>query len=236
MNKPAPNAMTKKSTIEFEDMNLQVGVRLQIMASQATNPTVHYTTLIGFVSGEYLLLKIPQENAAMHAGDSVIVRVFSGVSVFTFGSKVESVVTAPRAFMLLAFPTAIQKVGLRKAVRVKANLPVKIKSAQDPTSFKMATLSDISMSGALVSTVRPLGTAGDLIDIEFTLRDQASNRDVTITTTASIRSVQQSAGSTADGATFHTVYSHGINFHDIDASEQVILQNFVYETLLIHRT
>ena len=228
--------MTKKSTIEFEDMNLQVGVRLQIMSSQSTNPTVHYTTLIGFVSGEYLLLKIPQDSAAMHEGDSVIIRVFSGVSVFTFGSKIESMVTAPRAFMLLAFPATIQKVGLRKAVRVKANLPVKIKSAQDPTSFKLATLSDISMSGALVSMVRPLGASGDLIDIEFTLRDQASNRDVTITTTASIRSVQQSAGSTADGATFHTVYSHGINFHDIDAAEQVILQNFVYETLLIHRT
>lgn len=233
---PYPNAMTKKSIIEFEDMNLQVGVRLQIMASNATNPTVHYTTLIGFSAGEYLLLKIPQESAAMHQGDCVIIRVFSGVSVFTFGSTIESVVTAPRAFMLLAFPTTIQKVGLRKAVRVKANLPVKIKSPQDPANFKIATLSDISLSGALVSTARPLGVSGDMIDIEFTLRDQASNRDVTITTTASIRSVQQSAGSTADGATFRTVYSHGINFHDIGATDQVILQNFVYETLLIHRT
>jgi c-di-GMP-binding flagellar brake protein YcgR len=113
---------------------------------------------------------------------------------------------------------------------------VKIKSGLDPQNFKMATLSDISMSGALVSTARPLGAAGDMIDIEFSLRDQASDQDVTITTTASIRSVQQSAGSTADGASFLTVYSHGINFHDINTANQVILQNFVYETLLIHRT
>ncbi|MEO6273163.1 MAG: flagellar brake protein [Rhodoferax sp.] len=236
MNKPAAIVMTKKSSIDFEDMNLQVGVRLQIMSSQSATPAVHYTTLIGFVPGEYLLLKIPQESSAMSEGENVIIRVFSGVSVFTFSSKVESVVTAPRAFLLLAFPSSIQKVGLRKAVRVKANLPVKIKNGPDPQNFKMATLSDISLSGALVSTARPLGTSGDLIDIEFTLRDQASDRDVTINTTASIRSVQQSAGSTADGATFHTVYSHGINFHDIQAANQVILQNFVYETLLVHRT
>jgi len=31
------------------------------------------------------------------------------------------------------------------------------------------------------------------------------------------------------------VYSHGINFHDIDAGKLRVLQNFVYETLLIHR-
>ena len=227
--------MTKKSTFEFEDMNLQVGVRVQLLCSQSVNPTVRYTTLIGFVSGEYLLLKIPQESSALLEGESVIIRVFSGVSVFTFSSKIESIITAPRAFMLLAFPTSIHKVGLRKAVRVKANLPVKIKSMQDPKNFKIATLSDISLSGALLSTARPLGAAGDVIDIEFTLRDQASAQDVTIAATASIRSVQQSAGSTADGATFHTVYSHGINFHDINAADQGILQNFVYETLLIHR-
>jgi c-di-GMP-binding flagellar brake protein YcgR len=228
--------MTKKSTIEFEDMGLQVGVRMQIMSSQATNSAVHYTSLIGFVSGEYLLLKTPAEEGVLQQGDDVIVRVFSGVSVYTFSSQVEALLTTPRAYMVLAFPSAIQKVGLRKAVRVKANLPVKIKNPLDPQNFKMATLSDISLSGALVSTARPLGAAGDMVDIEFTLRDQASNADVTIATTASIRSVQQSAGSTADGATFHTVYSHGINFHDVGASDQAILQNFVYETLLIHRT
>ncbi|MBC7682778.1 MAG: PilZ domain-containing protein, partial [Ferruginibacter sp.] len=171
----------------------------------------------------------------LQEGESLTIRVFSGVSVFTFSSKIESIIKAPWAFMLLTFPASIHKVGLRKAVRVKANLPVKIKSAQDPENFKMATLSDISLSGALLSTARPLGAAGDLIDIEFTLRDQASARDVTIAATASIRSVQQSAGSTADGATFHTVYSHGINFHDINTADQGILQNFVYETLLIHR-
>ncbi|APW38153.1 hypothetical protein RD110_13885 [Rhodoferax koreense] len=231
--------MVKKSNIEFEDMNLQIGVRLQIMLSEVSNPTVHYTTLIGFVSGEYLLLKIPQENdkpVAMKNGDPVVIRVFSGVSVYTFSSKVQAIQHAPYASMYLDFPGAIQKVGLRKAVRVKANLPVKIKSATDPNVFKMATLSDISLTGALVSTARPLGGAGDTINIEFSLRDQTSNQDVTIATTASIRSVQQSAGSTEDGASFHTVYSHGINFHDIDMAHQVILQNFVYETLLIHRT
>ena len=226
--------MTKKSSIEFEDMNLQVGVRLQIMSNHAASPAVHYATLIGYVADAYLLLNIPHESDALKEGETVVIRVFSGVSVFTFSSKIESVTHKPRAFIVLAFPSAIQKVGLRKAVRVKANLPVKVKNSHDPSTFKMATLSDISLSGALVSTARPLGAAGDLIEIEFELRDKSSDSDATISTTASIRNMQQSAGSTADGATFQTVYSHGINFHDIKAADQAILQNFVYETLLIH--
>lgn len=231
--------MTKKNTIEFEDMNLQVGVRLQILLNHSDNAVVHYSTLIGFVAGEYLLLTIPQDSGAMVAlqeGMGVVIRVFTGVSVFTFDSRIESVVLTPRNFMLLAFPAAIQKVGLRKAVRVKANLAVRVKSPVEAEDVTTATLSDISLSGALISTSKSLGTTGDVIAIEFSLNDQTADQLVTIATTASIRSLQQSAGSTADGATFQTVYSHGINFHDIDAAKQVVLQNFVYETLLVHRS
>ena len=104
--------MTKKANIEFEDMNLQVGVRLQIMPSKAANPSVHYTSLIGFVSGEYLLLKIPQEGAVLHEGDSVIIRVFSGVSVYTFSSQVESVLKSPHAMICLLYTSPSPRDGL----------------------------------------------------------------------------------------------------------------------------
>jgi c-di-GMP-binding flagellar brake protein YcgR len=229
--------MTKKTNIEFEDMNLQVGVRLQIMQAESASPVVQYSTLIGFVADEYLLLKMPQEGIqGVKDGSALMIRVFSGVSVYTFASKVLHVQQKPFASLYLSFPKEIQKVGLRKAVRVKADLPVKIKSGSDPSAFKMATLSDISLTGALVSTARPLGGAGDSIQIEFSLRDESTHSDITIATAASIRSVQQSAGSTADGMSFHTVYSHGINFQDLNAADQTVLQNFVYQTLLIHRS
>lgn len=230
--------MNKKTRIDFEDMNLQVGVRLQIMLKNATAPTMQYTSLIGFVTDDYLLLQIPQqEGQPVHipAGSQVALRVFSGVSVFTFDARVEAVMEDPRAFLLLSFPDNIQKVGLRKAVRVKANIPVRILNSMDREVVKEATLSDISLSGALVSTSNPLGVAGDTIQIEFLIRVQSQNTEVAITTTASIRSVQQAVGTAPDGGSFYTVYTYGINFLDIDASHQAILQNYVYETLLIHR-
>lgn len=230
--------MNKKTRIDFEDMNLQVGVRLQIMLKQATAPTVQYTSLIGFVANDYLLLQIPQQDGQpveIEQGAEVALRVFSGVSVFTFEAKVEAVLASPRAFLLLSFPANIQKVGLRKAVRVKANIPVRIVNPVDREVIKEATLSDISLSGALVSTSNPLGVAGDTIHIEFSILVQSQNSDVPIATTASIRSVQQAVGTAPDGGSFYTVYTYGINFLDIDAAHQGILQNYVYETLLIHR-
>lgn len=231
--------MNKKAKIEFEDMNLQVGVRLQIMPRQASSPMVQYTTLIGFVADEYLLLQIPQQDGKaidVKAGTDVALRVFSGVSVFTFEARVEAVLAAPRAFMVLSFPANIQKVGLRKAVRVKANIPVRVLNPSTREVLKEAMLSDISLSGALVSTSHPLGTTGDTIHIEFSILVQSQKEEIAIQTSASIRSVQQAVGTAPDGGAFYTVYTYGINFLDIDAAHQAILQNYVYETLLIHRT
>ena len=235
--KSSTSGMTKKSKIDFEDMNLQVGVRLQIMVKAAATPMVLYTTLIGFVAEDYLLLQLPQEASTdpIAEGSEVAIRVFSGVSVFTFDTRVEAVVTKPRAFMVLSFPDEIRKVGLRKAVRVKANIPVRILSPVDHSIVKEATLSDISLSGALVSTSSPLGVAGDTVHIEFVIKAHPHNQEVLIATSASIRSVQQAVGSAPGGASFYTVYTYGINFLDIDAGHQTILQNYVYETLLIHR-
>lgn len=236
--KSSASGITRKSKIDFEDMNLQVGVRLQIMVKAASTPAVLYTTLIGFVLDDYLLLQVPQEEGKalpVSAGSEVAIRVFSGVSVFTFDATVEAVVDKPRAFMVLSFPQEIRKVGLRKAVRVKANIPVHILNPVDRVAVKEATLSDISLSGALVSTSSPLGGAGDTIHIEFAIKAHPHNQNVQINTSASIRSVQQAVGSAPDGGSFYTVYTYGINFLDIDAAHQTILQNYVYETLLIHR-
>ncbi len=230
--------MNKKAKIEFEDMNLQVGVRLQIMPKQAHSPTVQYTSLIGFVADDCLLLQIPQQDGKaveVKAGTEVALRVFSGVSVFTFEARIEAVMQTPRAFLVLSFPSNIQKVGLRKAVRVKANIPVRVVNPGSRDVLKEATLSDISLSGALVSTSNPLGSTGDTINIEFSILVQSQKEEVEIRTSASIRSVQQAVGTAPDGGAFYTVYTYGINFLDIDAAHQAILQNYVYETLLIHR-
>ena len=84
-NKPA--AETKLQDFDFEAMNLQVGGRIQFITHRTIKPIQHFSTVIGYVKDEYLIVKIPMENSAsivLNEGDKLTIRVFSGVTVCSF--------------------------------------------------------------------------------------------------------------------------------------------------------
>ena len=225
--------MKTRARIGFGDMNLRVGARLQIMSIQAISSTAQYALLVGFVAGDFLVLQMPEQDGEATeptVGSGVALRVFSGASVFMFEALIEAVIRKPRSFMMVSFPTNIQKVGLRRAARAKADIPARVVNRARREAEKEAALTDISLSGALISTPNPLGAIGDLLTIEFSIpvRSQVKGRE--ISATASIRSVQQVMGT---GPAFHTVYTCGINFLHIGTAHQALLQNYVFESLLI---
>ena len=41
---------------QFEALNLQVGVRLQIVTQRGVKPVPHFSTLIGYVKVEYIIV------------------------------------------------------------------------------------------------------------------------------------------------------------------------------------
>ena len=216
----------------FEDMKLKVGERLQV--SLRRNPkTVYYPTLIGYVAGEYLLLKIPFDHGLsvpMLEGEAVTVRVFSGVSVFSFDCMVESFQLSPHYHMYLSFPEAIQAIPLRDAPRVRTSLPVQIKTADHP-EWITAELSDLSISGALITADSQLGKTGDVIVISFAFRVQPTNQEVRIASKATIRSCQQLHGNAPDQRRGAISFSHGIGIHfeDIAPNDLVMVQHYLYE-------
>jgi len=102
----------------FDDIKLQVGARLQIMLKRGAGQIIHYTTLIGYVSGDYLLVKVPFENGLsvqMQEGEDVTLRTFFGLNVFTFTCNVQSIFLAPRFYMHLSFPQQ-QKADLQRSI------------------------------------------------------------------------------------------------------------------------
>src|SRR5205085_11190659 len=67
----------------FEAMNLQVGVRLQFIIYRSIKPVQYFSTLIGYVRDEYLILKVPMENGmpvGLVEGERITIRVFSGTN------------------------------------------------------------------------------------------------------------------------------------------------------------
>ena len=227
----------QKNDPGFEDMKLQVGARLQLMPTRSQK-TLYYSALIGYVAGEYLLVKVPIAHGLsvpMQEGENLTVRVFSGVSVYTFNCTIESILLAPRYYMHLSFPKKVQATPLRNAARVKVNLPVEIKRAGSAqVAPATATLSDLSVSGAFIAADGLLGQPGDSIAIAFTFRVQPTNQEVHIETNATIRSCRtlNAAGNNGNGhANGNVPFLHGagIHFDNISASEQVMLQHFLYE-------
>ncbi|HWW69491.1 MAG TPA: flagellar brake protein, partial [Duganella sp.] len=84
MSSNPPQSEAKTQEYEFEQMNLQVGGRIQFITHRTIKPIQHFSTIIGWVKDEYLIVKVPFENNApisINDGDKLTIRVFSGVNV-----------------------------------------------------------------------------------------------------------------------------------------------------------
>ncbi|WP_420474676.1 flagellar brake protein [Noviherbaspirillum sp. ST9] len=210
-------------------MRLQVGTRLQLILARPGKPA-YFSSLIGYVSGEYLLVKLPVEHGLtvpLKEGERVTVRVFSGVSVYTFACDIESMLLSPRYYMHLSFPQEITATPLRSAARVKVNLPVEVRSPPSEHGSPVdAMLSDLSITGAFISAQTVLGAPGDRISVSFTFRVQPTNQQVEIRTDATICSSRSLDMNGKRPASQHGV---GIHFDRISENEQFMLQHYLYE-------
>lgn len=222
-------AMHTRTRPNFEDMKLQVGTRLQLILARPGKPT-YFSSLIGYATGEYLLVKIPVEHGLtvpMQEGEHVTVRVFSGVSVYTFSCDIESILLAPRYYMHLSFPQEIGATPLRNAARVKVSLPVEVRSPPSEHGSPIeAMLSDLSITGAFIAAGKMLGGPGDRISVSFTFRVQPTNQQVQIRTDATICS---SRPLDMNGKRAELLHGVGIHFDRISENEQFMLQHYLYE-------
>ncbi|MGZ5011872.1 MAG: flagellar brake protein [Methylobacter sp.] len=210
----------------FKEINLQVGARLQMMLQHSPKQSAYYTELIGYVDGEYLIVKMPFENGLSiqtQVGEQVTLRILAGVDVFTLTCRVKNIFRAPHHYMHLSFPTDIQSYALRGAVRAKVALPVKINGIAGA-----GVISDISVTGAAIVANSALGEPNEDTLISFDFPIKPINQSAHINTSATIRSIQQLPGKKKDAP---PRFTHGVSFHELDLTSQVMLQNLVYESL-----
>lgn len=210
----------------FKDINLQVGSRLQMSLYNGPKQLVYYTELIGYSDGEYLIVKTPFENGLsvqMKVEEQVTLRILSGVDVFTMSSKIKTVFRAPHHYMHLSFPTDIQSIALRGAVRAKVNLPVQVNGEAG-----VGVISDISVTGAAIIANKPLGQLNEEAIILFEFPIKPTNQSAQIKTGATIRSIQELPRKNKDAPPRLT---HGMSFHELELTNQVMLLNLVYESM-----
>ena len=232
MSSTPPPVEAKTQEYEFEQMNLQVGGRIQFITHRTIKPIQHFSTLIGWVKDEYMIVKVPFENGtpiALNDGDKLTIRVFSGVNVCSFACTVQRVFPRPLFYAHLSFPTSIQGTSLRTAMRVKVDIPAQVTAPSGTTSVFLVNL---SVSGALIESSKRLAEDETLVGLSFYLIAQPGNRQVRINPNATIRNINVVKPASADK---EEVFTYGVQFVDLDPMHYTMLQNLTYEALIADR-
>lgn len=210
----------------FTDINFQVGSRLQMSLQHGAMPVVYYTELIGYVDGNYLIVKIPFENGLsiqVQVDDTAILRILVGVDIYTLTCKIKTIFKSPHYYMHLNFPSEIKSTALRSAIRAKVNLPVRVNGVAGA-----GVITDISITGAAISADRVLGEINKEALISFDFPVMPANQIVHIHTGVTIRRIQEIAHKKQG---VQPKLDHGILFNEIAHTSQVMLLNFIYESM-----
>lgn len=227
----ASAARSKSKKLGFEQMHLQVGGRLQFITYRTVKPVQHFSSLIGYLKDEYIIVKTPVENGvpiALDDGEKLTIRVFSGMNVCSFPYTVLRVFGRPLQYLHLSFPTAIQGTSLRASMRVKVGMPAQVTGSTPDAQPIRCQLVNISVSGVLVESTVPLPSEDELVTLQFGVAALQGEQEVTVVTQATIRNmnVSPTAGARPE------VFTYGMQFVDLDPAHYMLLQNLTYEALL----
>lgn len=227
----ASNSRSKPKKLGFEQMHLQVGGRLQFITYRTVKPIQHFSSLIGYIKDEYIIVKTPAENGVpitLDVGEKLTIRVFAGMNVCSFACTVLRVFARPMLYLHLSFPTAIQGTSLRASMRVKVALDGQVTGSAPDAQPIVCSLVNISVTGVLVESTAPLPSDDELVTLQFNVPSLQGGQDVQIVTQATIRNVNVSPTS----AEQPEVFTYGMQFVDLDAAHYMLLQNLTYEALL----
>jgi len=207
----------KDGALRLSDLDLRIGQTLQLI-TRGPQPAKHYTHLIGYVEPEFLMLRVPVENGwtvTFDEGQTLDVRVFCGVSLYEFETRLQTLLLNPRNYMLLSCPVAIRETRLRSHERVQCALPVRIAQAPAFTGGALHAgfrFQDLSGSGAALVGPQVLGEVGQSLQVELAFDLSATGTHERLVLGADLQSVQplrDTAGQT-------TAYLHGIRFHQVE--------------------
>lgn len=223
----------KLQEFEFEAMNLQVGGRLQFLTHRSIKPVQHFSTLIGYIKDEYMIVKIPMENGApisLAEGEKLTIRVFSGMTVCSFSCTVARVFDRPLLYVHITFPTSIQGTSLRAAMRVKVDIPAQITGSRPGAAPVNCFLVNLSVAGALIESPRKLPADDEMVTLEFNLIAQPGSHTVNVKTRATIKNVNVKPSTDK-----FEIFTYGVQFVDLDPTHYALLQNLTYEALIADR-
>ncbi|MGN6390094.1 MAG: flagellar brake protein [Burkholderiaceae bacterium] len=211
---------------DFDAMRLPIGGRLQFITHRDVKPVQHFSSLIGYVRGEYLILKVPfQADAPISVleGERITIRAFTGTRICSFASVVQRVFGAPYWYAHCAFPDRISGSNLRSAIRVRVEMPVEMRLPGGAPETVRGAFSNVSVNGALFEAEADIDAGTPPVTLSF--RMGADGAPVTV------KAVVRNKRALVERA----AWAYGLEFLVLDATQRLALENLVYERVLQDR-
>ncbi|WP_454720865.1 MULTISPECIES: flagellar brake protein [Cupriavidus] len=226
---------------------LQVGTLLQIK-NQGHVGRAAASRLIGFVD-QGMFVTWPQlggKELQLQAGETVLLRGFSGHAILSFECTVTAVCRSPFRYLVLSAPAQMQQLPVRKATRVPTRLAAYLmdpagagegaaaggageggeEGMQPPRGSqpsRLVMLTDLSTGGAQIETVDTVPAPGTPVRLFFHLRTAALDSEIMVD------GVARSATPISAASGFPVF---GVAFDLLGERELTLLQCYIYEQLL----
>lgn len=212
--------------LDLEDIRLQIGDLLQLQGAAADAPR-HAVKLLGYAKGRSVMVTPPMVDGAyamLKQDAAVVLRFFSGKSVYAFPAHVLKMSNTPFPYLHLSYPKKVRGMRVRRAQRASVRL---ISSVTDMYGALYAgTLVDISKGGALLAAKVALGEVGDLLQLKFRL--QFDDIDQFVHVKAGIRTVRNNPEPESEAFALH----HGLEFVEVQGSDRLALSAYTYQKLI----
>jgi len=152
----------------FRHAPAQVGMEMFIEFKVRGHSEKIKTKLVGYVSGEYLVVATPKVNGIPvnygASNNTLVVRYLHEGSVFGFQTAALRMIGAPFYLTFLRYPESIEEVSLRRNPRISVVIPIERDDGDKESEF----LINLSENGALLKLKKPVGI-DDTIYLMFAL-------------------------------------------------------------------
>lgn len=216
-------ARRREDNRPLDQIPIHIGDVVQLQPLAGNEDERLTARLVGFVPGKSVIVTTPVKDkrlVALKEGQTFVIRLFSGSSVYAFSSHVIRQANIHCSYLHFTYPNTVRGQILRHGVR--ANVGV-IASITNQAGFSNAArIQDLSIGGARLVGKAVLGDKNSEVMIKF--RVKFDQYDEYLHIKGIIRSVNISED--------ESEVSHGVQFLDMPAEYKFVLTAFVYQFLL----
>ncbi len=215
----------------LDNLNLPVGASLQVQPTVPQDAPRFMVKVIGYLAPCSLVVTAPRQGSGLQVvreGQRYAVRLLQGDSVVGFVAKVLQSSMRPYPHLHLEYPSEVEQIVVRNAVRVDVELPVLVRNestAVAPENFLKATIINLSESGGKLESAEPLGAPGDEIHANFKL--EVMGQAEALNLVAEVKN--QSEGPDRYNQDAGIRYYTGIQFNRLDRFDQILLHAWVMD-------